>query len=254
MDYIIGVDIGGTATDCAVMDEKGVLTVGKAFSTPPTFVEGVMNAAEIVAKKVGLELPTLLANTRLFLHSTTIAENAIATASLARAGLLVTRGCEDTLLMMRGAYGRWSGLTEEEIKNPLETDKPPALIPFSLIKGIKERTDIRGRVLVEPDEDEISRAIREQTDQGVEGVGVCVLCSFSNSHNENIAKRMIQTLHPELYSTLSSELSPTLGEYERTSTVALNVSLGPFVSGYLTDLKAALEKSRFHGALLISGH
>src|SRR5437660_10918535 len=85
----------------------------------------------------------------------------------------------------------------------------------------------------------------------VEGVGVCFLCSFRNAQNEQMVKHIVQRLHPELYFTLSSELSPIVGEYERTSTVALNVSLGPFVSHYLTDLGATLEKSGFHGALLI---
>ena len=42
---------------------------------------------------------------------------------------------------MRGGYGRWSGLTEDEKRNPIDTDKPPPIVPRSLIGGIKERTD-----------------------------------------------------------------------------------------------------------------
>ncbi len=37
MARIVGVDIGGKGTDCMVMDEKGALTVGKAFFTPSTW-------------------------------------------------------------------------------------------------------------------------------------------------------------------------------------------------------------------------
>ena len=87
-EYVISVDIGGTATDCVVRDEEGTLTVGKAFSTPPTFVEGVLNAIEVVARKLGISVPVLLKSTKLFLHSTTIADNVIATHTLAKAGLL----------------------------------------------------------------------------------------------------------------------------------------------------------------------
>ena len=251
MEYVVSVDIGGTATDCVVMDGGGTLTVGKAFSTPPTFVEGVLNAIGVVAKKLDLSVPALLDSTKLFLHSTTIADNAIATHTLAKAGLLVTTGCEDVLFMMRGAYGRWAGLSEEEIKNPLETEKPPALIPFSRIKGLTERTDIRGQILAEPNAAEVKEAIQDLVDSGVEAVGICFLCAFGNSRNEQTVKRIVQALHPRLYLTLSSELSPSLGEYERASTVALNVSLGPFVSRYLIDLKAALQKKGFHGTQLI---
>ena len=119
MEYIVGVDIGGTGTDCVVMDKDGVLTVGKAFSTPPTFTEGVVNAVKIAAEKCGIGISSLLGDTRLFFHSTTVAENAVVDGTLAKGGLLVTRGCEDLLFMTRGAYGRWSGLTEQEIKRPI---------------------------------------------------------------------------------------------------------------------------------------
>jgi N-methylhydantoinase A len=118
-------------------------------------------------------------------------------------------------------------------------------------KGITERTDIRGQVLVVLQAVEVKSAIQDLVEKGIEGVGVCFLCSFRNAQNEQMVKQIVQRLHPKLYFTLSSELSPILGEYERTSTVALNSSLGPFVSRYLTELQAALEKGGFHGALLI---
>lgn len=69
--------------------------------------------------------------------------------------------------MMRGAYGRWSGLTEEEIKNPLETEKSSALIPFSFIKGIAERTDIRGQVLMVPETEEVKSALQELVERAL---------------------------------------------------------------------------------------
>ena len=250
-NYIAGVDIGGTGTDCVVMDENGVLTVGKAFSTPPDFTEGVLHAIQIVAEKLGSDLATLLGNTRFFLHSSTVAENAVVDGTLAKGGLLVTRGFEETLFMTRGAYGRWSGLTEDEKKNPIETDKPPPIIPFSMIKGIKERTDYKGEALMKPDEAECERAIRDLAGNGAEAIGVCFLWSFQHPGNENMVKKVLQKLQPELFLTLSNELSPIMGEYERTSTVALNITLGPRVSRYLTNLKIALELNGFCGVMLV---
>ena len=251
MAYTIGVDVGGTGTDCVVIDEKGTLTTAKSFSTPPTFYEGVMNVLALAAEKLGLDLPTLLENTKLFLHSTTIAENAIVDKALAKAGLLVTMGFEELLLMARGGYGRWSGHSEDEIKNPVGSDKPPALIPLSLIKGIKERIDIAGKVLLEPDENEIKSALDYLVENGVDAVGVCFLYSFGNPHNENLAKKICQRLYPRLSLTISSELAPAVGEYERISTVALNVGLMPAVSTYLANLRTYLQEKRFRGRLLI---
>ena len=132
MEFVVGIDIGGTCTDCVVVDDSGGVTLGKAFSTPPDFSGGILDALGVAAEQLGIAVSELLANTRLFLHSTTIAENAVVDGTLATAGVITNRGFEDTLLTMRGGYGRWSGLTEEEKRNPIETDKLPPIVPRSL--------------------------------------------------------------------------------------------------------------------------
>jgi len=251
MGYVVGIDIGGTGTDCVVMDEDGILTVGKAFSTPPDFTEGVLDAIQVAAEKLEMDLATLVANTWLLLHSTTIAENAVIDGTLAKGGLLVTRGFEEMLFMTRGAYGRWSGLSEEEKKNPLITDKPPPLVPFFLIRGIGERTDCVGEVLLKPEEKEIEKAIQELVRDGAESIGACFLWSFVNPDNENIVKKVLQEKYPEFFFTLSHELAPVLGEYERTSTVALNILLGPLAHKYLMNLGKALGGKGLHGRMLV---
>ena len=42
VSFFIGVDTGGTFTDCVVVDDNGRVTVAKAASTPPGFAQGVM--------------------------------------------------------------------------------------------------------------------------------------------------------------------------------------------------------------------
>lgn len=165
--------------------------------------------------------------------------------------MLTTRGFEETLFAMRGGYGRWSGLTEEEKRNPVETDKPSPVIPITMIKGIKERTDFKGEIIVDVDEGEVQKAVQELVANGAEALGVSFLWSFANKNNENIAKSVIKGLCPDMFLTVSSELAPTLGEYERTSTVALNASLGPLVEKYLFNLKQKLETKGFTGILLV---
>jgi N-methylhydantoinase A len=73
-----------------------------------------------------------------------VAENAVVDGTLATAGVITTRGFEDTLFAMRGGYGRWSGLTEDQKRNPMETDKLPPIVPRALIRGVKERVDAQG--------------------------------------------------------------------------------------------------------------
>ncbi|MBI4321301.1 MAG: hydantoinase/oxoprolinase family protein [Chloroflexi bacterium] len=251
MSYTIAIDVGGTCTDCVVVDEAGVMTVAKAFSTPPDFSAGMLNALRVATHELGMSLDELLRSTPLFLHSTTVAENAIVDGTLCKGGLLVTRGFEDTLYMTRGGYGRWSGLTEEDKKNVIDTDKPPPVIPFAMIKGIKERTDYRGRVLASPSEPEVEEAIRSLMENGAEAIGVCFLWSFRNPENEQLAEDTAKKIHPDLFVTRSSVLAPINGEYERTSAVALNVCLGPIISRYLANLRQRLQEHGFQGAMLV---
>ena len=160
MRYVVGVDIGGTCTDTVLVDEEGQMVLSKAFSTPHDFSQGIIDALSLAAAEVGLDLAELLASTDLFLHGTTVAENAVIDGDLANVGLLTTRGFVDTLRIARGGYGRWSGLTEAETRDPIYTDKPPPLIPQTLIAGIRERTDSKGELVFAADESDIEQAAR----------------------------------------------------------------------------------------------
>lgn len=251
MKYVIGVDIGGTCTDCVVMDAEGRITVAKAFSTPHDFSQGILNALEFAGQKLGIERDALLNRTKLFLHGTTIAENAIVNEKLVKAGVLVTRGFEDTLFLMRGGYAEWSGRSEDEMKDIVNVARPPMLTPRELIVGIKERIDAGGAVLGTPAPAEIEAAVQRMVDNGAEAIGVSFLWSFVNPDNETVAQRVIKELYPELFCTISSEIAPIMGEFERTQTVVLNARLGPAIASYLNRLQQKLSDQSFGGSLLI---
>src|SRR5581483_7617410 len=103
MEYVVGVDIGGTFTDCVVVDEEGRVTVGKALSTPPEFANGALDAVRDAARNLGrTDERELLADTRLFFHACTVGDNTLLTRSGPKTGLLTTKGFADTILMMRG--------------------------------------------------------------------------------------------------------------------------------------------------------
>lgn len=252
MQYVVGIDIGGTCTDCVVVDDDGEITLAKAFSTPPDFSRGILDALAVASRSLGIERDELLSRTRLFLHSTTVAENAVVDGTLATAGVLTTAGFEDTLLAMRGGYGRWSGLTEEEKRNPIETDKPPPVVPRELVRGIKERTDANGRIRLAPSEEEIERAIASLLDAGAEALGVSFLWAFANPESERRVRAVLERVRPGTFLTLSHEIAPIIGEYERTSTVALNARLGPVVGHYLANLRDSLHEGGFDGILLVA--
>ena len=251
MQYVVGVDIGGTCTDCVVVDTDGNVTLAKAFSTPDDFSGGILDALEVAAGELGVARAELLRSTRLFLHSTTVAENAVIDGTLADAAVITTKGFEDTLFTMRGGYGRWSGLTEDQKRNPIETDKLPPIVPRALVRGIRERVDAAGNVLVDVDEAEIEAVVTELAESGLQAVGVSLLWSFTNPVNEQRVREVVSRLWPDAFLTLSNEIAPIVGEYERTSTVALNARLGPVVRHYLNSLRGRLQAEGFAGTLLV---
>jgi N-methylhydantoinase A len=44
MSYLVGIDIGGTFTDCAIVDRAGRLLTTKVPSTPADFARGMLDA------------------------------------------------------------------------------------------------------------------------------------------------------------------------------------------------------------------
>ncbi len=249
--FIVGIDIGGTFTDCVVLDHTGRVTHSKAFSTPPQFSRGILDAVEVAAEERGIDPDSLLSRASLFLHSTTVAENAINDGELVRAGFITTWGHEDTLFAMRGGFGRWGNLTDDERRNPIVTTKPPPVIARDLVVGVHERVDSHGHVLLSIDEAELEQAVERLRAAGVESLGVSFLWSFANPANELAAREVIRSVWPDAFLTLSHEIAPVLGEYERSSTVALNARLGPVVQDYLGSLQHALGERGFAGTLLV---
>ena len=69
--FRIGVDIGGTFTDCVVIDAAGERTVAKALTTYDGFENGVLAALEVAAEELGTRRGELLSRTDSFVHGTT---------------------------------------------------------------------------------------------------------------------------------------------------------------------------------------
>jgi N-methylhydantoinase A len=75
MPYIIGIDTGGTFTDCVVMDAGGPIVTAKAPSTPDDFSEGVMESLWLAAERLGLTTEALLRDTARLALGTTVGTN-----------------------------------------------------------------------------------------------------------------------------------------------------------------------------------
>lgn len=252
MSLIVATDVGGTCTDTVVIRDGQQVFIGKSLSTPPDFARGVIDSIASAAEVMKLSVSELFAQTGLFMHGSTVVDNALLERKGAATGLITTRGFEDTLLVTRGAYGRWSGLSEEGLKHPVATDRPPALIDAENIVGVPERIDYKGAVLEPLDEEAVLAAVRYLvTDRGVQAIAVSLLWGFANPQHERRIKELIKSVAPEVYVSTGSEIAPTPGEYERTSTTVINAYAGKVVHAYVTELGQLLKRNGYAGPLLV---
>lgn len=230
--YLVGVDIGGTFTDCAVIDEQGVTTAGKVPSTPGDFSEGFFAAIQDAAGRLGLGLDDLLAGTRRLAHGTTVGINALVTRSGCRVGLLATRGHADAL-WIRDNTGRTTGATVDQILDYSASETPHDFVSRDLVREVVERIDFSGEVVVAIDRDQVRQAVRELRDAGAEAIAISLLWSFANSEHERLVEEIVRDEAPELYVSASYAVAPRIGEYPRTATTVFNAYIGPLMRSYV---------------------
>lgn len=252
MKYIIGVDTGGTFTDVTVMTPEGELFVDKAPTTPRDFSKGILDALMEVAKLMNLSRRKLLENTLMFKHGSTISTNAMITREGSKVGLITTRGFEDTTLIMRG-IGRVAGLDEEGIKHQATAVKPEPIVPKELIRGVTERIDFRGDVVIPINMDEAREALRYLVEEKqVEAIAVNFLFGFVNPVHEKKIKELVEKLYgQEIYLSLSHELMPVIREYTRSNTVIIDAYLAKTVRSYIRSLSERLKNDGYQYPLLI---
>ena len=250
MEYIIGVDIGGTFTDCVILDSNGKLTIGKALSTPHDFSVGVVDSIQNATENLGLpSIGDLLRSTHLFFHACTVADNTLITRAGAVTGLVVTKGFPDTFLMMRGDVTH--GLTESEASHLAALDKPEPLVPQGLTEEVPGRIDYKGSVLIDTDVRQIEEVVDRLVGKGVESVAVCLLWSIANNAHEKAVADAVRRKHPEVHVSCSSDVAPFLGEYERTATTIFSAYIGPKIVAYMRNLQGILAANGLRSAPLV---
>jgi len=250
MRYRIGVDIGGTFTDCVVADDGGGRTVSKAPTTRGSLDDGVLDALGLNAEQRGLSLGELLESTDLLVHGTTVATNAMLTRTGARTGLITTKGHEDALIIGM-VHAKVAGLAERDLVHSSRLRKPDPIVPRELIRGVTERIDRDGEVIVELDERETIAAIDSLLEMGVEAIAVTLLWSFANARHERRIKELLVERATGVFTAFSFEVAPVLGEYERTATTAICAYVGPRVISYLESLESRLQREGLAKPMLV---
>ncbi|MEA2169808.1 MAG: N-methylhydantoinase [Solirubrobacteraceae bacterium] len=245
MSLSIGVDIGGTFTDGVVIDDEGRLHQAKVLSTHDTgAADGVLAVIEALG---GGEL---LGKTGRVAHGTTIGTNLLVERKGADVVVVTTAGHGDALTMMRGA-GRTAGLPIEQVFDVQETSKPVPLVQRAAVVELHERIDAAGEVVAPLDDDRAREALQELLSAGPGGVAVTLLWSFRNDEHEQRVGELVRELAPDAFVSLSSEVAPRQGEFERAVATLVNSYVGPASVAYLDDLAGRLGDAGFDGDLFV---
>lgn len=231
MTHNLGVDVGGTFTDVIVFDqETHELTVDKVLSTPSNPSEGVIEGVGEAVEKAG----TTVGDLDLLFHGTTVVTNMLLEETGSRVGLLTTAGHEDVLHLARA----W---TPGPLYGWMDMEKPDPLADLVDTRGIGGTINSPDGEETEPlDEAAVREAVQALEAAGVESVTVALLNSYLNPTHEQRVREIIEEEAPDLPVSISSEIVPEYGEYERTLTTVINDYARPTVINYLDDLDDSL--------------
>jgi N-methylhydantoinase A len=247
--YCIGVDIGGTFTDAVIVAPDGVISTGKASSTPHDFSVGFFRAIAAAAESVGIGERALLEATTKIAHGTTIGINALVTGTVSTAALLATKGHGDTIRTMAG-QGRMMGASIEELLDYQASSKPPPVVPRRQVFEINERVDHMGNVVVAISDDDLHRAIDQFESIGIESVAISFLWSFVNPAHEQRAAAFVRERCPSLFVSCSHDVAPRIGEYGRATATTMNAQLGPLMVRYIDRITEGARARGYRGEVL----
>lgn len=248
-------DVGGTFTDCFMVTENGEFAQGKVPTTPHDIAEGLLGALAIAREQLGLTEHEMLDTLEVLGYGATTVLNAVITRRGGRPGLLITRGFEDLLTMERGKQS-WITLPRSDRIHPVTHRHQEPLIPRSLIRGIPERVNSLGEVVIPLQEQAVRAAVNDLLARGADSIVVVYLWSFLNEDHERRTGRLAAT---ELAARgcgdvpvfLSCDVSPTLRELPRANATIIEAFAGPSTIQALAKLEASLQDGGFRRSLQV---
>src|SRR4051794_41111779 len=233
---LLGVDVGGTFTDAALLTPHGLVTA-KAPSTPADQSEGVIAAVDAALERAGARARDV----ERFVHGMTVGTNALLEGRVARTALLATEGFTDVEELGRQARADLYRLCAAH---------PPPLVPAELRVPVPERIG-PGEVLRELDDAALAERLESLPDD-VEAAAVCLLWGFRDSSHE---RRVADLLEERgVHVSTSHETAGVFREYERCATTVVDAALSPLLRRYLERLGERVRDAGLPGVeVMLSG-
>ena len=240
MTHRIGVDIGGTFTDFALVDdETGRLSTHKQLTTPSDPSLSVLSGIETLLSRTGVNINDVT----VVAHGTTLVTNAVIERRGATTGMLVTKGFRDVLdIAMERRYDLFD----------LRLEFAEPVVPRHLRAEVSERILFDGQVETPLNEGDVIAAVEGLTSTGgIEALAICFLHAYTNTDHEKQAQELVAKAFPDLHVSTSSDVLPFMREYERWSTTTINAYVRPLTDRYLGHLESGLAAIGYHGRILV---
>lgn len=241
MTYRVGIDIGGTFTDFALLKGDEVI-LHKNLSTPEDRSIGVITGLQKLAEKEKMTLGDFLGQCDAIVHGTTIADNTLIEMNGAVTGLITTEGFRDEMEYRRGF--------KEDIWDA-------TLKPFQQITPRRRRLTVPERILFDGsvykalDEDAVREQCRKLKKQGVESVAISLIFAFVNAAHEKRVAEIVKEELPGVHVSVSHQVLPRGPEYDRTSTTVVDAYVAPRVTDYLEKLVTRLHDGGYKNQLMV---
>jgi len=215
----IGVDVGGTFTDVALV-VGGELVTAKVPTTADQSV-GVLDGITKACRTANIA-PDEIDD---FSHAMTVSVNALLERDGATTALVTTAGFRDVLEIAR---------QDRPDLYDLDATKPEPLVPRVRRFEVDERATVDG-IEREVNPAEIRALAGEIEATGAESVGICLLHAYAHPENEHkIAEILREEL--DIPVSVSSDVLPEFREFERTATTVVDAYVTPAIRGYLDRL------------------
>lgn len=219
-------DVGGTFIDFALQRDDGSVVTDKLLANPLDFVASVEQGLSSLLARGAVSAGDIDG----VIHATTLGSNAVLERRGPKVALLTTAGFRDVIYIQRSLRHSMYDVQIEKVR---------PLIPRRSIREVNERTRADGTVLKPLDEEQVGTLARELVEEGFEAVAVAYIHAYARPEHERRTREILGGIAPDLFVSISSDVSLRGREYERTNTALVNAYLMPVFGTYLD----ALERS-----------
>jgi acetone carboxylase beta subunit len=243
---VLGIDAGGTMTDTFFVMSDGRFVVGKAQSNPADEGLAVMESSKDALAHWGLGVDEVYRSLVTAVFSGTAMLNRVVQRRGLKVGLIVNRGTEDHHRMGRAVQSHLGYAYEDKIHLNTHRYDPP-LVPRAMTRGVTERIDVKGNVVIPLREQEVRDMARELIALGAEGIVISLLHSFTNPVHERRVRDLcveeVKAAGRNIPVFASTDYYPVRKESHRTNTTVLEAYAAEPSRGSLRNTQDRMKQA-----------